>query len=88
MERGVLVGGLLISASFLLAVTLNQAAKEASRRDLHHAPAPRLEAPVRDLPVEAGAPTTKPCATVETPARKDQSVSPSTNCDVGAPKPE
>ena len=88
MERGVLVGGLLISASFLLAVTLNQAAKEASRRNPHEAPAPRLEAPVRDRPVETVAPAMKPCATAETPAPNGRLISPSANCDRGAAKPE
>jgi len=60
MERGVLLGGLLISASFLLAVALNQAAKE-SRPDETPAPAlpivkakPRVPCPASDAP---GAPS-------------------------------
>jgi len=60
MERGVLWGGLLISGSFLLAVTLHQAAKEASpaagvetRR--HEAPAPDARCPKAD-PAPGGRP--------------------------------
>jgi hypothetical protein len=47
MERGVVWGGLLISGSFLLAVTLNQAAREApapvlmEQADLRNADADR-----------------------------------------------
>lgn len=93
MERGVLVGGLLISASFLLTIMLNQAAKEPPARDDRQTPAvgPQMQAP--DSPPAADAPPSKQACAPATPAARAaaddaEQVSPSSDCEGAASDPE
>ena len=51
MERGVVVGGLLISASFMLAVLLNHSAKEPVSDVRHESAGAAESAPVKRLSV-------------------------------------
>jgi hypothetical protein len=69
MERGVLWGGLLISGSFLLAVTLHQAAKEP--------PAP-VRAEHADVTSEDG---DRPCGSAGSIARGRPGVRRSSDCE-------
>ena len=70
MERGVVVGGLLISASFMLAVLLNHSAKEPVSDVRHESAGAAESAPVKRLSV-----TSAPAS-----PQKDE------RCDAGKPQ--
>ena len=84
MERGVVVGGLLISGSFLLAVLLNHSAKGPVE--------PQRGAPLQRVEDLAQAPASRPHSLVDCCQRNDQEClpksegsSPEEPCKTGQP---
>ena len=79
MERGVLIGGVLICASFLLAVTLNQVAKDSAK--------PEAASQQRSAPKDDSE-ASPPCRQLDAPGETRKTVRPSSNCRDPSPDPK